>query len=136
MTQQTHQDLDIYIKATLGKKARDIVLLDVSGLTSLADAFIICHGSSTRQAAAIAEHIKKDLKKSGIKPLAIDGIKDGRWVLMDYGHVIIHIFLESVRDFYDLEGLWIDAKRITTDSLKAHEESLPGASVDESVYIE
>lgn len=134
--QPTGQDLDIYIKAVLGKKAQDIVLLDVSELTTLADAFIICHGSSTRQVAAIAGHIKKDLKKSKITPLAIDGIKDGRWVLMDYGHVIIHIFYESVRDFYDLEGLWADAKRISTKSLKAHEERLPKEAVDESIFVE
>ncbi len=60
-----------------------------------------------------------DLKKEhGIKPLSVEGLKEGRWVLIDYGHVIIHVFYESVRNFYDLEGLWIDAKRLEIGNLK------------------
>jgi ribosome-associated protein len=63
----------------------------------------------------LAEFIKVDLKKNGIRPLSVEGIKDGRWVLLDYGDVIIHVFYEPLRGFYDLEGLWTDAKRVTTD---------------------
>ncbi len=110
-------DLDLflahYVKAVKGKKATDLVVLDVRGLTSIADFFIICSGSSNRQVMAIAEFIQVDLKKHGIKPLGIEGIKEGHWVLLDYGHVIIHVFYEPLRSFYDLEGLWTDAKRIT-----------------------
>ena len=105
------------VKAVMGKKAIDLVLLDVRGLTSIADFFIICSGSSNRQVMAIAEFIQVDLKKHGIKPLGIEGIKEGHWVLLDYGHVIIHVFYEPLRSFYDLEGLWTDAKRINTESL-------------------
>ena len=109
--------LDLYVKAALGRKAFDLVVLDVRILTSVADAFIICSGRSNRQVTAIAEYIQTELKKVGIKPLNIEGKKEGHWVLLDYGHVIIHVFYESVRHFYDLEGLWMDAKRIKTKSL-------------------
>ena len=104
--------LDVYIQAALKKKVIDLVALDVRGLTSIADYFIICSGRSNRHVEAIAESIQVDLKKKGIKPLSIEGKKEGHWVVMDYGHVIIHIFYEPVRALYDLEGLWIDAKRI------------------------
>ena len=110
-------DLDLYIKAALGKKAMNLVVLDVRELTSFSDVFIICSGRSNRQVSAIAEHIHVSLKKQGIKPLSVEGKKEGHWVLLDYGHVVIHVFYEPVRDFYDLEGLWIDAKRIEAESL-------------------
>ena len=109
--------LDLYVKAALGRKAFDLVVLDVRVLTSVADAFIICSGRSNRQVTAIAEFIQTELKKAGKKPLNVEGKKEGLWVLLDYGHVIIHVFYESVRHFYDLEGLWMDAKRIKTKSL-------------------
>ena len=115
--------LDLYIKAILGKKALNIVALDVAEMTSYADVFIFCSGRSNRQVTAIADHIKSDLKKHNIKPISVEGTKDGHWILMDYGHVIIHVFYEPVREFYDLEGLWVDAKRIMTPTLEKHVES-------------
>ena len=104
---------DIYIKAVLNKKVIGLVALDVRDLTSIADYFIICSGLSNRQVRAVAESIQIDLKKNGIKPLSVDGQKEGHWIIIDYGHVIIHIFYEPVRKIYDLEGLWVDAKKIT-----------------------
>ena len=118
MTKSVDPSLDLYIKAVLGKKALNVVALDVAELTSFADVFIICSGRSNRQVSAIAEYIQTDLKKHKIRPLSVEGTKDGHWVLLDYGHVVIHVFYEPVREFYDLEGLWIDAGRITTPSLK------------------
>jgi ribosome-associated protein len=118
MTTTMDPPLDLYIKAVLGKKALNVVALDVAELTSYADVFIICSGRSNRQVSAIADYIQTDLRKHKIKPLSVEGTKDGHWVLLDYGHVIIHVFYEPVREFYDLEGLWIDAKRIMTPSLK------------------
>jgi ribosome-associated protein len=110
--------LDIYVQAIVGKKAESVVVMDLRGLSSIADAFIICSARSNRQASAIAEHVQRFLlKQHGIKPLSVDGKSEGLWVLMDYGHVIIHIFYEVTRRFYDLEGLWIDARRITTKSM-------------------
>jgi len=108
---------DPFINAVLGKKAIDVVMLDVEGLTSLADTFIICSGRSNRQVTAIAEYIRSDLKKQGIKPLSVEGLKEGHWVLMDYGSVVVHVFYGPVRSFYDLEGLWADAPRLTTPAL-------------------
>ena len=78
---------------------------------------MICHGRSNRQVIAVAEHIQQFLKKRKIKPLSVEGMREGHWVLLDYGHVIIHVFYESIRWFYDLEGLWVDAKRIKTESM-------------------
>ena len=118
MNNATEADLDLYIKAALGKKAMNLVALDVQHLTSFADVFIICIGRSNRQVNAIAEHIQVDLKKHNIKPLSVEGVRDGQWVLLDYGHVIIHIFYDPVREFYDLEGLWVDAERIETPMMK------------------
>ena len=91
-------------------KALNVVVLDVHGLASFADTFIVCSGRSHRQVSAIAEFVQKDLKAKGIKPLGIEGLREGHWVLMDYGDVLIHVFYEPVRIFYDLEGLWSDAK--------------------------
>jgi ribosome-associated protein len=118
MTDKLDPSIDPYIKAVLGKKASNIVALDVHDLTSIADVFIICSGRSNRQVSAIAEFIQADLKKLKIRPLSIEGSRDGHWVLLDYGHVIVHVFYEPVREFYDLESLWIDAKRIPIPSLK------------------
>jgi len=139
MNQTIEAELDIYVKAALGRKARNPLLLDVRHLTSLADAFLICHGTSNRQVTAIAEHIQRDLKKQGIKALSVDGLKEGHWVLMDYGHVVIHVFFESTRGFYNLEGLWSDARRIRTESMQqaaADDDGGLEGEVDESIYIE
>ncbi len=103
--------LEIFIKAVSGKKASDIVSLDIRELISIADTFIICTGNSNRQVTAIAESIHFDLKQQGIKPLSIEGLKEGHWVIIDYGDVIIHVFYEPVRKFYDIESLWVDAKK-------------------------
>ncbi|MBC2710875.1 MAG: ribosome silencing factor [Desulfosarcina sp.] len=137
MTETSDAELDIYVKSALGKKARNPVLLDIRHLTSLADAFLICHGTSNRQVSAIAEYIQRDLKKQGITALSVEGLKEGHWVLMDYGHVVIHVFYESTRSFYNLEGLWSDARRIRTESLKQVEDYPDDdMDVDESVIIE
>ena len=112
MILKNDSSLDIYLQAALNKKVIGLVVLDVRGLTSVADYFIICSGLSNRQVRAVAESIQVDLKKKKIKPLSVEGQKEGHWVVMDYGHVIIHIFYEPVRTLYDLESLWIDAKRI------------------------
>ncbi|MDL2268495.1 ribosome silencing factor [Desulfosarcina sp. OttesenSCG-928-A07] len=125
-------ELDVYVSALLGRKARNPVLLDVRPLTSIADAFLICHGTSTRQVSAIAEHVQRALKKQGIKALSVEGLRDGHWVLMDYGHVLIHVFYESTRQFYDLEGLWADARRIRTPGMEKLIED-EGAPDDEDV---
>lgn len=112
MTQGGALDVASYVKAVQGMKALDVVVLDVRKVASFADSFIICSGRSHRQVTAMAEHIEQDLKAQGIRLLGIEGLREGHWVLMDFGDVIIHIFYEPVRAFYDLESLWSDAKKI------------------------
>ena len=117
MTLPYEPTLHPYVKAALAMKALDVVILDVRALTSFADTFIICSGRSHRQVSAIAEFIEHHLKKQGINPLGVEGLREGHWVLMDYGDVVIHVFYEPVRIFYDLEGLWSDARRIRESEL-------------------
>jgi len=112
MTDDIDATLNLFIQAVFDKKAARVVALDMRELTSFADVFIICSGRSNRQVVAIAEHIERQMRKHKIKPLSVEGTAEGHWVLMDYGHVIVHVFFESVRSFYDLEGLWSDARRI------------------------
>lgn len=84
----------------------------MQGITTIADYFIICSGESTTQVKAIEEHIEEKLKEEGIGVLRVEGMRVLQWILMDYGDIIIHIFEEEMRAFYELEKLWIDAKRI------------------------
>jgi len=98
--------------AALDHKAIDLVILEVKNLSSFTDYFIICSGNSDRQVQAIAAHIEEKLGKEGLRPLSIEGKREGRWVLLDYGDVVIHVFYQPVREFYDLERLWSDAPRI------------------------
>jgi len=112
MTEDLDAALNLFLQAVLSRKAAHVVALDVRELTSIADVFIICSGRSNRQVVAIAEHIERQMRRHKIKPLSVEGTAEGHWVLMDYDHVIVHVFFESVRSFYDLEGLWSDARRI------------------------
>jgi ribosome-associated protein len=100
------------LKAAIEKKAQDPVLLELKGISSITDYFLLCSGRSDRQVQAIAQGIEEDLKKRGIQPLGQEGMVKGRWILLDYEDVVVHIFLDPVRKFYDLEGLWIDAQRV------------------------
>jgi ribosome-associated protein len=96
------------VNASLQRKAKDLIILNVKEYSSIADYFIICSGTSDRQVQAIAASIQENLKEYGILPLGIEGERLGKWVLMDYADVIIHIFYEPIREFYDIERLWSD----------------------------
>lgn len=89
--------------------------MDVRGLTTFADFFVIGSGRSVRQVQSIAEHTLLTLKQEDIRPIGVEGNRDSEWMLLDYGDVVIHIFSEPVREFYDLEGLWSEAIRIRTE---------------------
>jgi ribosome-associated protein len=128
--------LDLYVQAAVDRKAHTVIILDVRGLTSIADYFIICSGRSNRQVKAIADHIERFLRKEKIHPLSVEGKNDGHWVLIDYGHVLMHVFYEETRRFYDLEGLWIDAKRITTASLQAERHEDTGDFDGKEIFVE
>lgn len=116
--------IDLFVKSAMGKKAHDLVVLDVQELTSIADVFIICSGRSNRQVTALSEHILFEMKQRGIPALSREGVKEGHWAILDYGHVVIHIFYDPLRSFYDLEGLWADADRIETPSMSPRRTSL------------
>lgn len=99
------------------KKAQGLLLLDVGAISGYADYLLLASGRSTRQATAIAEGIERALKKAGVKPLGLDGLKEGRWALLDFGDVVVHVFHQPVREFYDLESLWSDAPRVEVDEV-------------------
>jgi ribosome-associated protein len=94
------------------RKAADIVVLNVQPLSSIADHFLICHGSSDRQVQAIADAIEEQLVKHGEKPLAVEGYQGASWILIDCNDLIVHVFDEDTRHFYDLERLWGRAERV------------------------
>jgi len=96
-------------KLALDKKAEKVVILNVSKLTAVSDYLLICSADSERQVEAIADSIEDGLRKKGERPLGIEGVSEGRWALIDYVDVVVHIFLDPVRAFYDLEGLWAEA---------------------------
>ena len=93
-------------RLALDRKACDLVVMDVRGLTSIADYFIICSGRSDRQVQSIAQGLEENSAKHGVRLFAVEGTGRGHWVLMDFSDVIVHIFYEPVRKFYDLDGLW------------------------------
>ena len=95
----------------LEKKAYDLVVLEVRELTSIADYFILCSGRSDRQVQSIAQGLDENGREEGFKPFAVEGMQRGHWVLMDFSDVIVHVFYEPVREFYDLDGLWGHAPR-------------------------
>ena len=94
------------------KKAADIVLLDLSALTTMADHFVICSGGSDRQLEAIADGIVEGLRAEGIRPFGREGTAASHWVLVDFGSVVVHVFTPPERDFYQLERLWSEAKTV------------------------
>lgn len=92
-----------------------MVVLDLSGLTVIADYFVICSGESTTQVKAIAEFIEQEFAKTGMKLLGMEGLDYSHWVLLDYGDVIVHVFEKETREYYGLEKLWMDAKALEID---------------------
>jgi ribosome-associated protein len=102
--------------AALDKKATDLDVLAVGDLTSIADYFVLCSAGNERQAVAIADAVEERLQSEmKVKPLLVEGTSPGRWILMDFGDFIVHIFTEDVRRFYGLERLWGDAPNVTAD---------------------
>ncbi len=99
-------------RAALDRKAYDLVVLEVGRQSSIADYFVICSGRSDTQVQAIAEAIEQEVGREGAKPISLEGMQRGQWVLMDYGDVVVHIFYVPVREFYDLERLWSRAPRV------------------------
>lgn len=102
----------VAVKALDDKKGKDLKVLFTADQTTLADYFIICTGTSNTQVRALAEAAEEDLSKAGEEPHHIEGHRGGQWTLLDYSAVVIHVFTEEGRAFYDLERLWSDAKPV------------------------
>jgi ribosome-associated protein len=102
-------------RIALDKKAVDLVVLDVQGLSTVADYFLVCSGRSTTHVDSIVEGIRLDLKEAGMRPLHAEGVADSGWVLLDYGDVLMHVFLEDTRAYYALERLWGDAPAVPVE---------------------
>jgi ribosome-associated protein len=98
--------------AALDKKAIGLEILDVSGRVDYADFLVLMTGRSDRQVAALASGIEDSLRKQGKKPISVEGMPHATWVLMDFGDVVVHVFQEEARGMYDIEGLWMDARRL------------------------
>jgi ribosome-associated protein len=94
------------------KKGNDIVMLRTAELTTMADFFVICSGRSDRQVAALSGAIVEELRNEGIRPLGVEGRESSRWVLLDYGSVIVHVFAPEEREYYGLERLWGKAAKV------------------------
>lgn len=109
------------------KKAFNLKLLEVKEISSLTDYILIASGRSDRQVRAIAEGVRLDMKKKHeIEPFAVEGMNEGRWVLIDYGDVMVHVFQEPVREFYDLAGLWREAGEIRLEHPETPEDVVAG----------
>lgn len=107
----------------LDKKAQNVIILDLRDQTTIADYFIVASGSSQPQVQTISENVLRSLRKFGHKPLREEGVQDGRWALIDLGDIMVHVFQEQMREFYDLEGLWQEAPRMRV-------EDGPSTSID------
>lgn len=101
------------------KKGVDLVLLDVSELLWITDAFVIASGNSRPHVQSLAEDIESQLKSEDRRPLRVEGKPEGKWILLDYGEVVVHVFQPETRDFYGLERLWGDAPRLTWEPLSS-----------------
>lgn len=104
--------LRIVVDAAEDKKAQDLVVLDIQGVALFADYFVICHGNSETQVQAIAKEIKDKAFKTGLNSKSMEGYDEARWVLVDLGDIIAHVFHKEEREYYNLEKLWFDASRV------------------------
>lgn len=112
--------LVVAAKAASDKKGEDTVILEVGEVLAITDAFVITSGANSRQVRTITEEVEKKIDEAGgSKPLRIEGLDDARWVLVDYGDFVVHVFLDEVRRYYDLERLWSDAPRVEWEATGA-----------------
>lgn len=109
MIEANKELLELVVKAADDKKAEDIIAMDVSGVSLLADEFVVMHGNNDRQVVAIAESIVQKVQKAGYNVKSVEGKDSSKWILIDLGDVIVHVFHYTERSFYNLEKLWSDA---------------------------
>ncbi len=109
------RQIQVAVDAALDRKAEQLLVLNLAAISDFTDHFVICNGTNERQVQAIADHVTRQLREGGLKPLHVEGLRHGRWILLDYGgEMVIHIFLEETRRFYALERLWADAPDVTS----------------------
>ena len=112
-----NEALKIAVKAVDDKKGIDIVALDISGVATFADYFLLCSGDSSRQIQAIADEVEQRLAAKGQRPAHVEGYSNAEWILLDYLDLVIHVFSKQARAYYDLERLWRDAKTLDVPEL-------------------
>ncbi|MEE2788606.1 MAG: ribosome silencing factor [Myxococcota bacterium] len=113
------RELALYLANALDdKKALNIIILDVEDLVGYTSYFVVASGRGERHVQSLADHLRRNLRaEQGIRPFGVEGTKSGRWALLDFGDVVVHIFREDERDFYDLEGLWRDAAQLERENV-------------------
>lgn len=112
LTEEVRRAVDLAVD----RKARDLSVLDLRGLSSATDFFMVATGTSDIHVRGVAEHIIEELKKEGVRPSHVEGLRGGRWVLIDYIDFVVHVFHPEARDFYELERLWGDAPLLAVES--------------------
>ena len=100
-------------KVLTDHKAENVVVIDVRGKTEIADYFVVAGGRSMTHTRSLIEHVEEEMEKAGVAPVREEGVREGRWAVIDYGDVIVHIFNDDTRLFYHLESLWDDGKNVT-----------------------
>ncbi len=116
----------LLVRALDSKKGQDILLLETDGLTTLSDYFVLCTGTSAPQLKALADAAERSMKENDILPHHVEGHRGGTWILQDYGDVVLHLFSPEAREFYDLDRLWQDAKKVDiSDVLTGGKQWIP-----------
>ena len=119
------EELEIAVKALDSKKAKNITALKVDDLTILANYFVIASASSTTQVKALADEVEYQLGEKGVKPKGIEGYQSKEWIVLDYYDIIVHVFLEETRDFYQLERLWADGTPVDISGIVKRPKIVP-----------
>ena len=114
---EIYERVSIITKACLDKGAFDVKVLDIKGLTTVSDYFIIVSGNSTIQTTTIADTVEEKMLKEGYEVLGKEGYQSARWILLDFGDIVVHVFHKEDREFYNLEKLWADGEELNIDSL-------------------
>lgn len=115
MEETSRIKVDKIVKTLQDKKAKDIKVLDISDLSTLCDYFVIATGTSTTHVQSLCDNVEENMDKEGYQLHHKEGFRSGRWILLDYYDVVVHIFYEEERKFYNLERLWVDAKTLTVE---------------------
>lgn len=113
---------EIAVKALDSKKGKEIRLIRIDKITTLAEYFVICTGTSNTQINALYDAVEKELTEKGEEPLHREGYRGGTWVLLDYGCVVVHVFNDEARKFYSLEHLWADGEEVDLSAILPHAE--------------